>query len=390
MYAAGHPPLPSFEVAGCSQNLPPHWWDVKDVPFLKTADVQTQKNYHCDTAKAQHTQLVLAGSAAALHTTMCLIANRAGAIPREAAGEAASDFWPPVWLQDGKANTADRRWPERLTGGPRDEGDYQSLWSELAMAHSDCYACHHDLKLPSWRQLRGYQGKPGRPPLRPWPLALVGLAPLVQDQAPSGPGGEFQKYQMELHLALSKQPFGKPEDVGPAAAKLEHWAHRVLEDLQGDFGNLAEPGAVQLRLLRALAALPPTAYPDYDSARQIAWAFRSIYAEWQTENPALAGARDIQAILDRWEKQLNLKPDSLRQERATLVSEMLPREGFGAPAEKWKDKKWQGKTGKQGFLEVLQDLENKELEGALDRMRNHDPVAFKKDCRELLGLLPAR
>ena len=38
----------------------------------------------------------------------------------------------------------------------------------LDFAHFDCYACHHDLKVPSWRQKRGYRGAPGRPTMKPW------------------------------------------------------------------------------------------------------------------------------------------------------------------------------------------------------------------------------
>ena len=34
MYAAGHPPLPNFELATFSRNLPQHWRDRRDVPFL--------------------------------------------------------------------------------------------------------------------------------------------------------------------------------------------------------------------------------------------------------------------------------------------------------------------------------------------------------------------
>jgi hypothetical protein len=54
-------------------------------------------------------------------------------------------------------------WPELIIGTKQRE-DKDALrkaaserWPELAMAHSDCYACHHDLQSPSWRQARGYE-----------------------------------------------------------------------------------------------------------------------------------------------------------------------------------------------------------------------------------------
>ena len=36
MYAAGHPPLPGFEIATFTQQMPKHWVDFAD----KSADVQ--------------------------------------------------------------------------------------------------------------------------------------------------------------------------------------------------------------------------------------------------------------------------------------------------------------------------------------------------------------
>src|SRR5262249_31933344 len=48
MYAAGHPPLPGFEVDGFSKNLPPHWRDLKDVPFLQKAPPKVQAQFGWD------------------------------------------------------------------------------------------------------------------------------------------------------------------------------------------------------------------------------------------------------------------------------------------------------------------------------------------------------
>ena len=59
--------------------------------------------------------------------------------------------------------------------------DAPKAWSEIALAHSDCFACHHDLRYPGFRQERGFGYHvpgvglkavvPGRPVIRSWPLA---------------------------------------------------------------------------------------------------------------------------------------------------------------------------------------------------------------------------
>src|SRR5438034_7388462 len=88
MFAAGHPPLPNFEVGYFSRNLPQHWREKKDVPFFKNpaADLQkpppdfkelVTKIYHLDALGFQHAQGVLASSLTGLQAEANLIAGRA-------------------------------------------------------------------------------------------------------------------------------------------------------------------------------------------------------------------------------------------------------------------------------------------------------------------------
>ena len=162
MYAAGHPPLPDFEVAVFSANLPQHFRNQRDVPFLidptkskfKFDKDTIWKEYYMATADYQQTQLTAASSLVGLRSAMHLVAARSNL---------------------GGADPT-RRWPELLM--PFDdfkgkEKELPSLWPQLAMAQSDCYACHHELQQPSWRQVRGFPGRPGRPQVRPWPMALA-------------------------------------------------------------------------------------------------------------------------------------------------------------------------------------------------------------------------
>jgi hypothetical protein len=43
MYAATHPVLRGFDLASFSKNLPQHWWNLKEVPYLQTAPIDVQK-----------------------------------------------------------------------------------------------------------------------------------------------------------------------------------------------------------------------------------------------------------------------------------------------------------------------------------------------------------
>ena len=256
MFAAGHPPLPNFETGYFSRNLPQHWRDKKDVPFFKDpvaanlqnapADLKERisKLYHLDAAGFQHAQCVLASSLTGLQAEANLIAGRA----------------------DFRAGNASVRWPELAMQRPDCSKDPAQLWPELAMAHSDCYACHHELQRPSWRQARGYPGRPGRPPVRLWPLELPGL-----DIGLNGPQEKQQLVDQlkALYGACDEQPFGRPDPLARAAKQVADWS--ALLSRQNANEN-AKPATLLLQTLRPAAA----AYPDYDSARQIAAAILTV------------------------------------------------------------------------------------------------------------------
>ena len=70
MYAAGHPPLPSIEVATFSEGMPRHWETWKEKAERLTAMKKDIKEYYPtyepETAKFEQSQLVLVGGTAAL------------------------------------------------------------------------------------------------------------------------------------------------------------------------------------------------------------------------------------------------------------------------------------------------------------------------------------
>src|SRR5207249_2939948 len=120
LIAAGHPRL-NFEFGAFLANLPPHWKE------------KTHKPEECHNARTWAVGQVVAAQAA-----LELLADRAD--PKK-----------------------EKPWPE--------------------FAEYGCYACHHDLGEPSWRQQRGYGGRtPGALPWSNWyfamPRLLAGRDPL--------------------------------------------------------------------------------------------------------------------------------------------------------------------------------------------------------------------
>src|SRR5262249_42928535 len=137
MFAAGHPPLPSFEVATFSRNQPPHWREARDVPYFQKHSEEDVKNFHLEDMDFQRTKLALVGSVVALRQTMNLVRERAdfeAPNPRE--------VWPELLFGPEAAKVPDDALLRK---------EAPSRWPELAMAHSDCFACHHDLKYPGYR-----------------------------------------------------------------------------------------------------------------------------------------------------------------------------------------------------------------------------------------------
>jgi hypothetical protein len=242
MYAAGHPPLPGIEVAAFSDAMPRHWetWSEKlarqrkklgDADFAKK-----QKLYeHAFMSKfeaddAEQTRLVAVSAVVALRASARL----------------AQDHAQAEMKQPGT-------WPE--------------------LANYDCYACHHELKHNNWRQQRSTAGRPGRPPMRPWPTALVPLS--VADD--SAVAASFSKSVRDLQTAFTSTPFGAPADVAKHAGSAVHASDNLLKALESRTFK-RDDAATLLQRLVAEAAKEPV---DFDSARQVGWAAHSLLADMQ-------------------------------------------------------------------------------------------------------------
>jgi len=256
MYAAGHPPLPPFELGTFMESEPKHWGYPTD-PALKFFQpdefetyagkdfVQAHPNwtwdlyrFHPADKEVYLARSVVAGAVASLRAEMRMIAADAGAAAKN----------------------------------PQADGvDY---------ARFDCYACHHDLRVPSARQKRGYDGgKPGRPPLKAWVAALpgvvaehaVGLAPLA-DTAQLFPA----KWAAVRAAALSR-PFGDPKALSAAAGDMAAWC----DDFLAKSGADGKPLYTKAQAASLLAAVGAAATSDKwtadpEAAMHLTWAYLAL------------------------------------------------------------------------------------------------------------------
>ena len=150
-------------------------------------------------------------------------------------------------------------------------------WPDFAQY--DCAACHHELERPSWRQTRAKQ--PGKllPPA--WPTALVEVAirHVARDDAN---GAERFRREIEERAAAHGDLSG------------------TLDGLLSEVDRLASDRPAADHVLHDLAELGQQPYLDFDSARQMGWAFRSVYRAIEPSQPnerAAEGLAKLSSLL---------------------------------------------------------------------------------------------
>jgi hypothetical protein len=236
MYAAGHPPLPSFELNAFSEAMPRHWETLSE-KVARTKNKEFYKRVHGFAADADDNDQV-----------------------RILAVSSAVEFRSTIQLMHDLA--------EREANSPNAK---EPTWPELAAF--DCYACHHELKSESWRQLRPSSGRPGRPALRQWPMALLSVA-FPDTATPNNDmlSVDFTRKMRDLQAALDKTPFGDAKTVAEKAEALMNWSKNQEQSAQA---ARYDHGATQ-RMLQTLFHRSGTELLDFDSARQLAWALQTL------------------------------------------------------------------------------------------------------------------
>jgi hypothetical protein len=241
MYAAGHPPLPGFEVVTFSSQMPRHWQYLKEKtqPIRKIVGISDRE------AALEETHLLAIGALVALRETLGML----------------------------EAQIASPAWPE--------------------FAQFDCYACHHELQSKSWRQKRGYAAAAGRPPLRQWSTALVEVGlhhAAIDTETAAKLVTEFQDHLAALQSAVDARPFGDPGRVKKQAQVLGQWLDRQVRVIQDRIAKGDKSGGYGLKASAKLLDLvvrlqgPSQRVPDFDAARQLAWAYQVLYLDTESKH----------------------------------------------------------------------------------------------------------
>ncbi len=314
MYAAGHPPLSGIEVETFCQAMPPHWEPAE----RKSQRVRELLNVKPDLSAG--TKAVVLGSVLPLRASLNLFAAELAAHP-----ERGADF-----------------------------------------PQFDCYASHHELQTPSWRQQRGYSGAPGRLPPRAWPLALLraGILEPLGDAELVQLSSQSQSQLAQFYGVLDKRPLGDarlmgdPDESGSLSQKLL----TSLDELAARLAARDYTHQESLLILRRLAASLAEQIVDFDSARQIGWAMRTIYGSLP-EMPSDDAA--IRHVFDEMNNDLTLD---------------LP------TAPKWNFREEQAGPSLKASDAPPTGIEEA-LEANLAAVNGYDPARFQQQMKKLSKLL---
>jgi mono/diheme cytochrome c family protein len=324
MFAAGHPPLPSFEIVNFSRNEPQHWRNPVNVPYFNTDNKEIIDNYHLKDKKFYEVKFSLIGAVVAFRENMKLAHDRANPDPASPA-----IAWPEL-----VAPPATDAKPDQL------RAEFAARWPELAMAHSDCFACHHDLKYPGYRQVRGFgyyvpgqeliRVSPGRPVIRSWPLAPLAAACKFVGKKESV--AELHKLLQNLASACNQQPFGRPADIRATTGALVQWSDSLVAALQNADYSTEPVRQLILDLSNGFQAPDGSGAgyaPDYETARLTVSMVRAGYEGLARNLGPGWRARtvlDTKEVLNKLVDHLNLEPYSGREQRLKVVLGMIAKQ----------------------------------------------------------------
>ncbi|MGL6097095.1 MAG: multiheme c-type cytochrome [Fimbriiglobus sp.] len=243
MYAAGHPPLPAFELATFSRDEPRHWRSPAAVPYIAGLDPETAKAlFHYRPGEIESARLVAVGAITSMKESARLLSFAPS-------GDARAD--------DG-----------------------------LDFTHFNCAACHHDLRVNqdgiSDRQKNGFPGVAGRPVPQTWPVWLARVVLKHADgRHPDAARvtAEFEAKFRALRAAFDARPFGDAPKVRAAGEQVAAACDDVLKLIDGIEYDAASAKALVTEIAAAAAAEGGNDRKDYldaDGAAQLARAYAAI------------------------------------------------------------------------------------------------------------------
>lgn len=338
MYAAGHPPLPSFELSQFVHQMPRHWRRLDEKPkelrdkFLEDTRAQRDAGQFPVDYDPQGIAVTKASMIAAL-----------------------------VTLEESMRLTADLL-NHKDCAAPE-------------LANYACFGCHHELVRDGWRKTRRLMGTPGRltvtpgrPTLHEWPFALatVVAATLSKD-------GEDSALHTEIRgvaTALSSQPYGNVTTLTTAARTLANAAEHYSADLNAR----SVDRAYAQRLLVGIAnyAASEKEFLDYDTARQFVWAYERTKGQ-------LDASHDAQV---QWGTTIPLNLTGTNQILQGLEASLV----LSLTANRNVETAVEMQTGNKSFSRSQRAVD---VAKSLKRIASYDPEATRSAFKELKRLQAA-
>lgn len=316
MYAAGHPPLPGFELETFARQMPQHWVDLADKPAAMRDDYLAKTNQTLNDDSLPKTKSLMVASLVTLAESLKLSADLCN---EEVQSPVGKPFWPEL-------------------------------------AQFECFACHHELKSPSWRQDK--KGPPGIAVLRQWPEALVRVSVLAAGVQQS----ELNEQLKTVQDVIDAQPFGSREDVQINARGVSQWANNLAEQLE--VRRLTRDEANQI--LKNICRVCSSEILEYDSARQMVWAFRVVDGELN-QRP---NDDEVKLALDKVESMFLLELNPRIDENQRQTAERVPTSFVKLP----------GESRPRSVVVV-------ELENVLPPVNKYDAGKFQEQFKEIAELV---
>jgi hypothetical protein len=290
LYAAGHPRL-FFEMSAFHANMPAHWDRNND--RQRTGPSHDQSSFEA--------KLWAIGQLASAEAALDLLIHRA---------ENARD--------DFVVRDKDAKYPSGAT---------VAVWPEFA--ETGCFACHHNLDSPSWRQKRGYASRKAGGYL--WGTWLFPIIPTVVESAGlpdlTKAGNPLEKLTNEM-----ARPYPDKQKVISTAGELRSVLEASAKALSVR-QLTAEQIAAWMKSVSQVGTLP--AQQSWDGATQSWLSLTAIHQGWSDVTGATAGEpsetnRQINASLEKIRSQLEFptrfdSPQDFSSDRATEISAELIR-----------------------------------------------------------------
>ncbi len=220
MYAAGHPPLPNFELQTFCDAMPQHWQTPDELYAVLNEFPQRDKYFATNYPKLfSAEQPATTPSSVAWRTRRLLIGGL----------------------------EARRHWVQMIV-----DASESDAWSDYALY--DCTACHHELRQDSARQQFADSSVPGRPRQLLWTKTLPAVAALQTRF-----GVPLITAEAALAEAFDARPFGDRDACGQSALQVL----AALQQVSSQIETLTLEGNGPRSVLIDLTHAPSSQLVDY-------------------------------------------------------------------------------------------------------------------------------